>query len=549
MTLGRWPASSPSDRGLGSHVPPIVKALLPRPPDDREDALPDPDSDPSPSLDPVEPSGPLCPSGATADGEPVTRLDVADAPRSGAAGRVPLAARVRRGLRRRPVAVGAALLLLVAVAGGTWAVVESRKLTVPDLIGLPLTDVDAAFSGLDLVATPQGVLPDAALRDFTTVTGQSPTAGARIFPGSTITYTFELVEVQVPAISGASLEDAIEVLRAAGLTGEATSAQIPVLDTGDTGVGVHAATDSDAIADAVRTLGLTGDIDVTGAAFALHGDVSDDWTVVGADPAPGTAIEAGSSVNLTLTLPLSEMPNVVGMKYVEASEVLETAGASPTAGDTPYFDGVVPEGFPFDVEELAYSAWGGMESEVLEQKLGTPTEWAVHSQAVPAGQVIVVGQEVDLVVEWPKTTVPNIVGLDLEGVGRALNDAGLASHGIYGTGIARSQSYPPGTALPMGANVAAELSHEITFRVTSTANKATVTWAAPGSFSIEQAGGAQLPWSMTWYKAAEPGRYDRGNFNAQMMAGSGSITCEIIINGQVVESRTSTGAYAMVACG
>ena len=161
--------------------------------------MPDSDSDPSPNPDSVlESSGPLGAHGATAHGEPVTRPDVADALRPGAGGLVSAGARVHRSLRRRPIAIGAALLLLVTVAGGTWALVESRKLTVPDLIGLPLTDVDAAFSGLDLVVTPQGILPDEALRDFTTITGQSPTPGARVFPGGTVTYTFELVGSKFP---------------------------------------------------------------------------------------------------------------------------------------------------------------------------------------------------------------------------------------------------------------------------------------------------------------------------------------------------------------
>lgn len=511
--------------------------------------MPDPDSDAGVGPDAAQPSEPLGPDGAGTRGEPATPADVTDAFGLSTPRRVSAAARLRRTLRRRPVAIGTVLSLLVAIAGGTWAVVESRKITVPDLIGLQLTEVEAAISGLDLLATPQGVLPDDALRDFTRITEQDPAAGARVFPGRAVSYAFELVEVPVPAIRGASLEDAMVQLSATGLTGQATSAQIPVLGASDTGVGVHANTDSEAIIEAVRALGLNGDVDVTGAPFALHGDVSDGWTVVAADPAPGTAITAGSTVNLTLTLPLSEMPDVVGTTYAEASETLEAAGALASVADPPFFDGVVPENFPFDVDELAYSSWGGQESDLLQQRVGTPQQWTVHAQSVQAGQVIVLGRDVDLVVEWPKATVPNLVGLNLEDVGKALNDAGLASHGINGTGIARSQTYPPGTVLPAGANVGAELSHEITFRVTSTANKGTVTWAAPGSFSIEQAGSAQLPWSMTWYKAAAPGRYDRGNFNAQMMAGSGSITCEIIINGQVVESRTSTGAYAMVACG
>lgn len=449
---------------------------------------------------------------------------------------------------RRAVVIGASTVLVFILAGSVWGLVESRKLVVPDLIGLPLTDVRAAIGDLDLEAKAQGDLPSGDLRGYTTITSQDPPAGARVFPGRVVLYNFELVDVEVPEIVGLSLGDALEELGAASLSGEALSAQVPIVDEGTGGGGVPGTTAPDAIEAAVRSLGVTGAIDVTGVPFPLRGDADEDWIVVGVRPAAGASIEAGSSVDLVVSLPLSVLPDVVGKTFADASDALRAVGATAVVADTPYFSGTVPEGFPFDPAELAYSAWGGTESELLEEKLGTHRDWPVHAQSMSAGEVIVAGQGVELVVEWPSTTVPSVIGLRLDDVRATLNAAGLASHGIYGSGIARSQSFAPGTVLPVGAEVGAELNHEITFRVTSTASRGTVTWAAPGSFSIEQAGGTSLPWSQTWYKAAEIGRYDRGNFNAQMN-GSGSITCEIIINGEVVESRTSTGAYAMVACG
>ncbi|MCB2176359.1 MAG: PASTA domain-containing protein [Actinomycetales bacterium] len=452
-------------------------------------------------------------------------------------------------MRRKPILLGAIAILILALSGGTWAIVEARKVVVPDLAGLPLTGVDGAAGGLDLVLARQGSAPDDALAGLTTITGQDPQPGTRVWLGSTVTYTFELVDVEVPDVRGVSLRRAMEQLTEAGLTGRAVAATVPIVAEGSGGSGILAGTDPTAITRAVADLGLAGPVDVTGAPFALRGDPSEDWSVVDVVPAPDSAVEAGSIVNLTLVLPLGQMPDVVGTPYPDAANALGLAGAYAHVDATPHFDGVVPEGFPFDVNELAYSWWGGAEKDALKQKTGEPEQWVVYSQPVPAGQVFVRGQTVALVVQWPEATVPDITGLDLEAARKALNDAGLAAHEIYGSGTVRSQTYPPGTVLPMGASVDAELSHEVTFRVTSSGARGTVTWAAPGSFSIQQAVGTRLPWSQTWHPAAEPGRYDRGNLSAQMTAESGSITCEIIVDGDVVESNTSTGAYAVVSCG
>lgn len=459
--------------------------------------------------------------------------------------------RMRWLLSHKPLLIGAAAVLVAALAGTTWAVVDSRKLTVPDLVGLAVPDVAAHLDGLDLDPQSAGELPSAGLLDFAVVTGQSPQAGERVFPGHTLEFTFELADVQVPDLTGKTLSAAVKGLSTAGLTGEATYGIVVVLAEGQDGVGVRSTTDSEAIEAAVHASGMTGEVDPTGKPFVLTTEADDTWLVVKSEPAAAQEAPAGSTLELTVALPVSEVPDVVGKTYPEAEDALVAAGASASAGDPTFEGGVVPENFPFDVDELAYSWWGGMEKSALLTKVGTPQMWTVSSQSVPAGTVFMGTESVTLTTVWPATTVPDLTGLNREAAQEALNAVGLAGHGIYGDGIARTQSFPPGTVLPMGSAVEAEVSHEVTFRVTGTGSRATVTWAAPGSFSIEQEGNATLPWSKSWYRLSAPDRYERGTFNAQVKSGSpeASITCEALIDGAVVESRTSTGAYAVVSCG
>ena len=73
----------------------------------------------------------------------------------------------------------------------------------------------------------------------------------------------------------------------------------------------------------------------------------------------------------------------------------------------------------------------------------------------------------------------------------------------------------------------------------------TLTWGAEGTRSGR-------PDSLGGHFSAEHpgsfGKYDRGNFSAQMNNGS-SITCNMYVNGELIETNTSTGAYAIVSCG
>jgi hypothetical protein len=139
--------------------------------------------------------------------------------------------------------------------------------------------------------------------------------------------------------------------------------------------------------------------------------------------------------------------------------------------------------------------------------------------------------------------------MTLEQAREALHSVGLSAKGISGNGLVQSQAVAPGAVVPLGMQVVASLSHEVTFLVTSSASSALVTWTAPGSFSIQQDNGAALPWSVTFSRPTTPSAHARGVISAQMDAWDGWITCEILVDGKTVETQTSTGAFAIVMCG
>lgn len=100
----------------------------------------------------------------------------------------------------------------------------------------------------------------------------------------------------------------------------------------------------------------------------------------------------------------------------------------------------------------------------------------------------------------------------------------------------------------------------VTYQVSGT-GKANITYLSDGNFSIEQAGGETLPWSKD--VTFPDGLSLTGvNMNAQLdnidfepdangnydEPTSGSVTCSISVNGQVVDQHTSTGVSAIVTC-
>lgn len=85
---------------------------------------------------------------------------------------------------------------------------------------------------------------------------------------------------------------------------------------------------------------------------------------------------------------------------------------------------------------------------------------------------------------------------------------------------------------------------EITYQVEGPAQALNVTYSADGSGSIAQENAVALPWSKT---VAVKRGFSIPVLSAQN-AGTGDITCRVLVDGQIVKEITSSGEYALASC-
>ncbi|PPG42060.1 hypothetical protein C5C17_03580 [Pseudoclavibacter sp. RFBA6] len=244
---------------------------------------------------------------------------------------------------------------------------------------------------------------------------------------------------------------------------------------------------------------------------------SQSWKVLSQDPSAGTNGRAGDAVELTLEVPNVAVPDLAGLTVSEATSALTDAGLRGEASPTGY-----------------------------------ETDWTVSAQATAAGASVQHGTSVAFTVQAPLVTVPDLSGKNSTTADSELKALGLtsasASPTARGSWTITGQEPAAGTQVAEGSTVTYTLTGPtITFEITGNGSTAMVTWAPPGSFSISQDTGASVPWSMTFPDNGYD-RYERGNFNAQMLDGD-SITCTMYRNGEVVLTNTSSGPYAVVSCG
>jgi hypothetical protein len=102
---------------------------------------------------------------------------------------------------------------------------------------------------------------------------------------------------------------------------------------------------------------------------------------------------------------------------------------------------------------------------------------------------------------------------------------------------------PPTVAAPARPGSArAEFTHKVTYRVTGTAPDASITYRNAKGGTQQTAG--RIPWEVTFESRA-------GNFlyvSAQNQGASGSVSCDIVVDGAVKTTATSTGAYVIAEC-
>ena len=423
--------------------------------------------------------------------------------------------------------VGFGIAALIGL--GFYVSWETNRVDVPDLRGLTVQEAAKEISALGLEFK---VAPD--LRDdmmnFNEVVSQEPTKGTRASPNSVVAVVVEPRSYDVPTVTGQTLRSAEDLFRESGFDVGVTDYLLPP----------DVRPDAEGLAALVKSefgLELEGSI-IRGEASVA---VVEEWEVVGQKSPGGTQAKAGTRMALSLQVPVTVTPNLVGMTRAEANAAAEVALlAARTASNS------------FVAAEALAAQASTIQDKVLPPESAT---WRVTAQDKPAGSALAQETQIFLTLEWPGIAIPSIVGLTNAEAEAAIKEAGFvpkleipnpADWRVY------KQDPAGGGALLWGSTLTYAVSRPpsgaIEFRVTGNGSSATVTWIPPRSFSIQQATDASIPWSHTFDNYSTIDAYERGNFSAQMHDGD-TISCQMIVDGKVVMDHTSTGAYAIVSCG
>lgn len=424
-------------------------------------------------------------------------------------------------------AAATVLGVLVAIAFyGAW---ESNRVEVPDVKEMTLQRANTELTALGIAGkSEKSIEPDFA--KFYDVVDQKPAAGTRVDLSSVITLVAEPLSNPVPSVVGQSYAGAERSLRASGFLVAPVKFELPPeLDAHTENLGSLLESEFGLVLDNGSVRG------------APATDVISRWTVAAQGSDAQSTMDAGTDIALTLEVPVAVTPNVVGMSYTDATTALSAVGLAAHSDLTSYS---VPNHIP------------GAEGVLVGKPLPPGFEaWRVSTQSTPAGVAHIRGDSILLTVEWATVPVPSIVDLTKAAAESALTDLGFVPEveipnpddwRVY------KQNPGPGTEMLWGSAVQYGVmrppSGTIEFQVIGNGSKATITWASPNSFSIQQDTEAGLPWSKVFDNFDHIDSYERGNFNAQSLNGD-SITCRMLVNGQVVIEHTSKGRYAVVSCG
>jgi beta-lactam-binding protein with PASTA domain len=186
---------------------------------------------------------------------------------------------------RRAFAVWTAVVLVLALLVGVtaWWLGSGRWTAMPSLVGLEASAAQQLIADADLVARVTEAYDDDVADGLVSAT--DPVAQVDLLRGSTVQITVSTGRPTVPEITpGTSVEDAEQVLRAAGLT--------PVHSSDDTD-------DSDSVP--------TG-------------------SVLRTDPESGTELRVGAPVTIVVSSGESDtvkVPSVVGRDFDDAADILD----------------------------------------------------------------------------------------------------------------------------------------------------------------------------------------------------------------------------------
>lgn len=190
----------------------------------------------------------------------------------------------RRARRSAAIWITVVLLLAAAVGLGGWWLGSGQFTSVPVLTGLPRSTAEQllARAGLQAAATQEGYDNSAPPQQ---VLGAQPAGGSRVTRGATVRLRVSLGRPVVPRIA----------------VGTPESGVTPALQ-----------------ARSLRPVNAPG----------VYDETAPEGTLVGLTPAPGTALDVGSPVQVQLSLgpPPRPVPTVVGRTVADATATLVQAG-------------------------------------------------------------------------------------------------------------------------------------------------------------------------------------------------------------------------------
>jgi len=265
-------------------------------------------------------------------------------------------------------------------------------------------------------------------------------------------------------------------------------------------------------------------------------------------PAPGSRVSANAVVTVQSHLIDVTVPDVAGKSYSAAKAMLEVAGlwlgqASITVPADLQADSATIEA-AFAAEGITAPGLAPGSTALLTDP-GIAADWPIGAQDLAAGTTVVAGTSVALTVTVPFATVPDVGGKPHDEAIAALQAAGFDTGGVTTGGVVTSQSPAAGTPWIVGAEVGATLQHYVRYEAEATTRTGWIQWQAPGSSEIQIDDRARLPWSQTWWDTTSYGHL----VVAWKFVGSGTATCRIVVDGEVVAEQSFTGLTPNVTCG
>ena len=404
--------------------------------------------------------------------------------------------RFRRGKLFIPVVATVPLLALSGTFGG-YAAWDSTRVNIPDVVGVSWPDSVAALERLGLGVDEGKASDETISQNCYVVSSQDVLAGTRVVPDDTvIALSVEPDKRPVPDVVGMSVAEAREVLEAGCFHDET----LPTWCVPKDFSGGEAALMTDELANETgftydATAGLLEDA-------KLKPDV--DWMVCDQAQRASTMYGSSSKVGLAITVPLTTVPAPTGSELGQALSAL----------------GVTADGCKLNYRVAATFTPdpAGIKGKALPSPVET-SAWQVRGLQPAVGHAALCGSTVDVDVEWPSTSMPELIGL----------------HHVPGT----APTATPATAALEGASLKADCS-----------GRGTVTRQVPGA-------GAPVPFGTAVTCVAElvvPGivGLDQATANAVLAeagitstaTGSGVVVSQSLPAGTIATSTQSVGHYS-----